>query len=123
MGFSILETSAGGVTYGATGDTITIKGAIDCAKPGEFLKPFLNEALNQTINGNMKEVKIDVRNLKFLNSSGISEFTDFILEMGKLPEEKRFLIIFLTNFKEYAWQASSIKMMSLLSKSVSLQNS
>lgn len=123
MGINIEPIIEGGVSLKAEGETVTIEGSIDCAKPGEFMSPFLNEIHNQTVKNGINELKIDFRKLSFLNSSAISEFTDLILRVEELPTTQQYKIRFICDIDNYAWQKNSIATMMMLNDElISMEN-
>lgn len=114
MGLNVNSVNESGVELSTSGDSIIAKGNVDCADPGRFLNPFLKQVHEQAVAGGIGEVKVDIKDLEFLNSSAISEFTDWILELENLPDGQKYKITFLCNTGKHAWQESSIKTMTYL---------
>ncbi len=52
-------------------------------------------------------MKIDIKDLKFLNSSGIKEFVDWVMDLSTLSEEQQYFVEVITN-PDQIWQESSI---------------
>lgn len=107
MGMKLLLVNEGNVQLRGEGDTVLISGNIDSQAPSKFLMPFFKDVHNEVISKNIKEIKLDIRKLNFLNSSGIKELVDWILKLDTLPEEQKYVITILTN-PELLWQESSI---------------
>jgi len=96
-----------GIEIYTKGMTIYFSGSINHPRPGEFLKPFIQEVHSEIIKKNIKEIKVDIKDLKFLNSAGIRELVDWIMQLNELPEEKKYKILFICS-SEQKWQESSI---------------
>lgn len=109
-----LTTHQSGVRLTSKEDTVIIEGSLDCQNPGEFLKPFINEVHSQAIRTNMKSINIDIKDLEFWNSVAFSEFTDWLLRLEEVPEEKRYTMTFLSNPVEHAWQKNSLQSLTFL---------
>ncbi|OHD05401.1 MAG: hypothetical protein A2086_13655 [Spirochaetes bacterium GWD1_27_9] len=97
----------GNVELKAEGDTIFINGNIDCQGPGKFMNPFFSDVHNDILKNSMKNVKLDIRKLTFLNSSGIKELVEWIMKLDILSDAQKYTITILTN-PEFMWQESSI---------------
>jgi hypothetical protein len=113
MAVNIGGVNESGVSMVFEDDTINISGSIDCLDPGAFMSPFLNEAHEFILEKLMKEVKVDIVKLNFLNSSGIKEFVEWIMKLEFLPEDQRYSIVFICNH-EYLWQEPSIRTLAFL---------
>ncbi|MBN2532766.1 MAG: hypothetical protein JXB88_07745 [Spirochaetales bacterium] len=99
--------SNSGIDMKATGTTVYISGSINHPRPGEFMEPFIQEAHESIVTNNIQEIKVDITNLKFLNSAGIRELVDWVMKLNHLPEEKKYKIEFLCS-SEHKWQESSM---------------
>lgn len=95
------------------GKTIFIGGSIDCIEPGVFMHPFFEEVHQFILNNKMTEIEINIKELSFLNSSGIKEFVELIMKQEILSETQRYKIKFICN-PEYPWQEMSTQTLSLL---------
>ncbi len=85
-------------------DTIYLKGEIDDVDPGKFLTQFFETAKDQ-----MDEIiRIDFKELEFLNSSGIKCIVTFV--MDKNPGSK---IVFITDSSK-TWQRTSLEVIQSL---------
>ena len=99
MALNIPEEIHGRVKISALDDTVTFRGEIDQLNPTSFLKPFFEKVKDQM--GDY--VNIDIKNLTYLNSSGIRALIHFLLE--RQPETK---IIFIID-KDSFWQHNSLE--------------
>jgi hypothetical protein len=94
-------------------NTIFISGTIDDLAPGIYLMPFLKSVNDALIKNKIKEIHVDVRDLQFINSSGIKELVYWIMKATKLKDEHKYRIIFICN-PEIEWQTDSIAKVTLL---------
>lgn len=95
MALSIPAKAVGPIVFTAQEDTIRFSGEIDHADPSEFLAPFFGDVVTQASGSGMSQIKIDIRELKFINSSGVKSFVLFLVKMMGLPENKRFKVDFV----------------------------
>ena len=96
-----------GVAMKFDGHVVTFSGDIDCLEPGKFMAPFLNNVHDFILKKKLKEVKVDITELNFLNSSGIKEFADLILNLERLPDDQKYILKFLCS-KDILWQEQSM---------------
>ena len=99
--------TSSGIEMKAEGTTVFISGSINHPRPGEFMEPFIQKTHESIIEQNIMEIKVDITNLKFLNSAGIRELVDWVMKLNHLPEEKKYKIQFLCS-SEHKWQESSM---------------
>lgn len=118
MALSIDPILDAGINLLASGNKVVIKGNLDCAEPGRFLTPFLSKVHEQALNSGMEEIQVDFSELKFLNSAGITEFSDWIFKIEETEDAKRYKLVFLCNTNEYKWQKSSVQTMVYLNPDI-----
>ncbi|MCK4798257.1 MAG: hypothetical protein KAT05_12825 [Spirochaetes bacterium] len=82
---------------------IYISGYIKCSNPGRIMKPFIKEVQDNILKNEIKSIKINISNIKYLNSSGIKEIVNWALKLDRLPDNQKYSITFLYN-SEIAWQ-------------------
>ena len=99
--------SESGIEMKTEGNTIIFAGSINHPRPQVFMEPFISEVHDAIIEKGIKEVSLDMTDLKFLNSSGIREIVDWVLKMSKLPDSEKYKINFICS-AEHKWQESSI---------------
>ena len=97
------------------GNTVFFKGEIISLNPESALKPIFESIRKQMNKESIKEILFDISKLIFMNSSGISCFVDFILDLS--PNEK--LLIKTDLKKPYQERAINV-FKSLNDKSVEL---
>ena len=105
-----------GIEIYTEGITIYFSGSINHPHPGEFLEPFIQEVHKEIIANKIKGIKVDIKDLKFLNSAGIREFVDWVMQLNKLPDEKKYKIQFICSSR-YKWQESSMSTLIYLNSS------
>ena len=103
MQISTVQAAGGRVRLRAEGDTVYVSGEIDQLSPRDFMAGFIEIVHNMVLGEIIAEVKIDVTELVFLNSSGIKEFLSWILRRNRLPHDKRYKLNFLFD-SAVAWQ-------------------
>ncbi|MBN2532795.1 MAG: anti-sigma factor antagonist [Spirochaetales bacterium] len=104
---NVKPVSESGIEMKADGTTIIFSGSINHPRPQMFMEPFIEDVHNSIVDNKIKEVDLDITDLRFLNSSGIREIVDWVLKMSKLPEDSKYKINFVCS-REHKWQESSI---------------
>ncbi|HOJ64808.1 MAG TPA: hypothetical protein PLE45_10350 [Spirochaetota bacterium] len=110
----------GGVTLECIDNRVFIKGSIETKIPGEFMTQFFEELHNQVIKEKIKELYVDITNLKFLNSNGIKELAKWIMKILTVQEEDRYKVIFICD-RKMAWQETSITTLTFLNPNLILK--
>ena len=103
MQISTVQAAGGKISLRVDGDTVFIAGEIDQLSPRDFMAGFLEIVHNMALGEGLGEVKVNVTELAFLNSSGIKEFLSWILRRNRIPPEKKYKINFLFD-PAVAWQ-------------------
>ena len=103
MQISTVQAAGGRISLRVDGDTVFIAGEIDQLSPRDFMAGFLEIVHNMVLGEALGEVKVNVTELAFLNSSGIKEFLSWILRRNRIPPEKKYRINFLFD-PAVAWQ-------------------
>ena len=103
MQISTVQAAGGKISLRVDGDTVFIAGEIDQLSPRDFMAGFLDIVHNMALGEALAEVKVNVTDLGFLNSSGIKEFLSWILRRNRIPPEKKYKINFLFD-PAVAWQ-------------------
>ncbi len=103
MHISTVQAAGGKVSLRVEGDTVYVVGEIDQLSPRDFMAGFLEIVHNMVLGDGLMEVKVDVTQLVFLNSSGIKEFLSWILRRNRIPADKKYRINFFFD-PAVAWQ-------------------
>ncbi|HEX7501278.1 MAG TPA: hypothetical protein VF524_13395 [Polyangia bacterium] len=103
MQISTVQAADGKISLRVDGDTVFIAGEIDQLSPRDFLAGFFEIVHNMALGESIGEVKVNVTELSFLNSSGIKEFLSWILRRNRISADKKYKINFLFD-PTVAWQ-------------------
>lgn len=117
MGLAITPINRDGVLMKVQKDTIYISGSIDNQNPESYMTPFLSELHENIIENGIKEMKVDIRKLDFLNSSGIKELVVWVMKINEEDENKKYRINFICN-DNLNWQRSSISTLEYLNANI-----
>ncbi len=91
------------VQYDPESVTINFKGILSLGGPKEY-KP-IADLLNQTAASEPPEITLNLRELEFLNSSGISMLSKFVVGLRK----KKGVQLIILGSNEMPWQGKSLK--------------
>jgi hypothetical protein len=89
------------------GIRIHFKGTISTVNPAVILNPFVDAVHHHALESNASEVRVDLTQLEFCNSSGFKSFIHWIERIQQLPEAKRYKLRFLST-KDRRWQRASL---------------
>jgi hypothetical protein len=96
-----------------SGLAITIVGDIDMQDPSVVLDPLFDKVHKGAMASGLKVVNFDLRQLAFLNSSGIKGIAKWIMNLASAPADKRYVIKILQN-KSVPWQVTSLPTLTFL---------
>jgi hypothetical protein len=91
----------------AQGARVYFRGTISTANPALVLNPFVDQVHAHVLESGAKEIRIDLTQLEFCNSSGFKAFIHWIERVNQAPEPKRYRLRFLST-KERRWQRTSL---------------
>jgi len=97
----------------AAGIAVVISGDIDMQDPSVLLDPIFEKIHNGSMELGIKVVEANVRQLMFLNSSGIKAIAKWIMKLASAPADKKYQIKILQN-KDITWQATSLLTLTFL---------
>jgi hypothetical protein len=106
-GINVTTVSKSGIEMRSEGDTVYFSGSINHPRPGEFMEPFIQNVHDTIVQSGLKEIRVDITELRFLNSAGIRELVDWVMKMTALPDDKKYKIQFVCS-AEHKWQESSM---------------
>lgn len=86
-------------------DVMKIEGNIDLMRPQEILEPFFEKVHAALMEQVVKRIKVDVKLLKYINSSGIKEIVRWVLKLNNTSPDKRYKIVFQCN-PNCSWQST-----------------
>jgi hypothetical protein len=92
---------------------LIFNGDIDMEDPSTVLDPFFTRVHQGMLSGGNKEISVDMTGLNFLNSSGIKAISKWIMQLGALGEDQKYLIKIKHN-PEITWQVTSLPTLTYL---------
>jgi hypothetical protein len=98
-----LSPDGGKVNLQIEGSVVTLRGEIDQASPKAFLGPFFEEVHTGAEAEGLRVVTMDVRGLRFLNSSAVKELITWVLKRNRMAPGRKYVIEFLYD-SSVLWQ-------------------
>ena len=92
---------------------LTMSGAVEMRDPGEMLNPFWTRIDEEARSRNVQSVEVDIRDLNFMNSSGILTFVRWITK----AKDKAYQLV-LQYDRNVTWQRTSIPTLAKLAPDV-----
>lgn len=89
------------------GYRVQLRGTISTVSPGSVLNPFVDAVHDTLAKIGASEVKVDMTELEFCNSSGFKSFIYWVERIRALPQERRYRLAFLPN-PARKWQRTSL---------------
>ncbi|MBN1698555.1 MAG: hypothetical protein JW881_13655 [Spirochaetales bacterium] len=86
---------------------IRFRGAIDMILPDSKLNPYFTRIHSAVVTSGFRIIVCDVRELDFINSSGIRCFLKWVMSILQVSSDKRYTIIFQIS-REMEWQEISL---------------
>jgi hypothetical protein len=93
--------------FDAQGIRVHCRGTISTPNPAIVLNPFVDAVHAHVLEASAKEVRVDLTQLEFCNSSGFKSFIHWIERIQQAPEPKRYRLRFVST-KERKWQRTSL---------------
>lgn len=115
MGFNAVPVDSDGIVMYVENNRIFISGNIKCSNPNSIMEPFINEVHNSILENDIKSIKVDLKNLEYLNSSGIKEIVNWVTKLEILEDTKKYMITFYYN-PEISWQETFVSSMVYLNQ-------
>ncbi len=91
----------------AGGIRVHFKGTVSTVNPAVVLNPFVDAVHEHAIESGAREVRVDLTQLEFCNSSGFKSFIHWIERIQEAPEPRRYKLRFLSS-KDRRWQRASL---------------
>ena len=89
------------------GVKVVFKGTISTPNPSTVLNPFVDATHAYAVASKVRELRIDLTQLEFCNSSGFKSFIHWIEQIQELPSPERYKLRFLST-KELRWQRATL---------------
>ena len=89
------------------GIRVYFKGTISTVNPAVVLNPFVDAVHAHVLEAGAKEIRVDLTQLEFCNSSGFKSFIHWIERIQQAADPKRYKLRFLST-KDRHWQRASL---------------
>jgi hypothetical protein len=96
---------------------LTLVGTIATRDPAESIAPLFRSLHNAAIDDGLKEFKIDLAGLTFVNSSAIRLFVDWVTWIKNEPPQRQYKAVLITN-PQVTWQKTSLSVLKSLAPEV-----
>jgi hypothetical protein len=96
---------------------ISVLGAVEMRDPGEVLNPYWNRIDDEIIKRSLKRVEVDLRDLNFMNSSGILTLVRWITRAKNHSDSDSYQMV-LRYDRNVTWQRSSVPTLAKLAPRV-----
>lgn len=107
-GLAALERfEADGFELDPVGDSVAMRGTLAMRDPGETVLPVLERLHRAVCEAGLREVQLDVRQLRFVNSSAMRVFFHWLRWIQQEPEDRRYRIAVLSD-RTVGWQRLSL---------------
>jgi len=96
---------------------IVVSGAVEMRDPGGVLNPYWTRVDDEVRARGMKRVEVDLRDLNFMNSSGILTLVRWITKAKTHPPDEAYQLI-LQYDRNVTWQRTSVPTLAKLAPNV-----
>lgn len=96
---------------------VKVSGAVEMRDPGDLLNPYWNAIDEQTRAKKLKRVEVDLRDLGFMNSSGILTLVRWITKAKTHAADQAYTLV-LQYDRNVTWQRTSIPTLAKLAPQV-----
>lgn len=96
---------------------VSVAGTVEMREPGELLNPYWTMIDEEARRHGVKRVEVDLRDLNFMNSSGILTFVRWITRAKGHPPGAGYTLV-LKYDRNVTWQRSSIPTLAKLAPNV-----
>lgn len=96
---------------------VRMSGTITVRDPGVVLGGFFKALHQAALDDHLGDLRIDIRDLTFVNSSAIRLFADWTTWLKNVPNDQRYRLTFMTN-RKLTWQTSCFSALRVIAKDV-----
>jgi hypothetical protein len=96
---------------------IKVAGAIEMRDPGEVLNPYWNALDDEALRHHIQRVEVDLRDLSFMNSSGILTLVRWITRAKGHPAGAGYTLV-LKYDRNVTWQRTSVPTLAKLAPGI-----
>ena len=117
--FTPLSAEGLSITPQASGDVLYVKmtGAVEMRDPGELLNPYWTGIDDAARAKGLKRVEVDLRDVNFMNSSGILTLVRWITKAKTHAPDKAYTLV-LQYDRNVTWQRTSIPTLAKLAPQI-----
>lgn len=117
--FTPLSADGLSITPQPSGDTLRVKmaGAVEMRDPGELLNPYWNGLDDAARAKRLKRVEVDLRDVNFMNSSGILTLVRWITKAKTHAPDQAYTLV-LQYDRNVTWQRTSIPTLAKLAPKI-----
>lgn len=117
--FAPLSAEGLTITPQAAGDVLRVKmiGAVEMRDPGELLNAYWNGLDDAARAHKLKRVEVDLRDVNFMNSSGILTLVRWITRAKTHPPDSAYTLV-LQYDRNVTWQRTSIPTLAKLAPKI-----
>ncbi len=117
--FAPLSAEGLTITPQTAGDVLRVKmiGAVEMRDPGELLNPYWNGLDDAARAHRLKRVEVDLRDVNFMNSSGILTLVRWITRAKTHPADSAYTLV-LQYDRNVTWQRTSIPTLAKLAPKI-----
>jgi hypothetical protein len=101
----------------AAPDTVRMSGTVALLDPGPVLGGFIRSLHQAALDDSLQELRVDIRGLRFVNSSTIRLFVDWTTWLKDLAPDKRYLLRFVTT-DTLTWQRTCFSALRVIASDV-----
>src|SRR5689334_25407663 len=91
----------------AEGDVVRFSGVLSMRNPSDVITPFLRRVHAVAVSAGVKQLTVDIVQLRFMNSSSIRSLVDWVEWIRGEPESKRYVLDFITK-SDVLWQKTTL---------------
>jgi hypothetical protein len=96
---------------------VSVVGTVEMREPGELLNPYWTMIDEEARRHGIKRVEVDLRDLNFMNSSGILTFVRWITRAKGHPADAAYTLV-LKYDRNVTWQRTSVPTLAKLAPNV-----
>jgi hypothetical protein len=96
-----------GVQIQVVDDAVHFSGVIAMRDPATAITPYLSRIHRAVIESGVKELRVDITKLRFMNSSAIRSLVDWVDWILSEPAAKRYALHFVTK-PDVTWQGTTL---------------
>lgn len=93
--------------------TLIITGEIDMEDPSGIIRPYLNKLHNHILDHHIDQIRVNFKDVSFMNSNGVREFVHWFIKLNSTPPELKYHINIIYK-RDVSWQNTSFPILQKL---------